>query len=355
MSILIYSSKALTSEFHHSLIQMIKSAETISTDIDILTNYKSNRPIEILEEMTGHKYNVIRPYLDNYPVKRKYKDWAEIYDEIDVSMLSNYTHFIIFGSILSEGSNLRRNEKRKGVFPYDAGQIGFISVGVTVYYSLAIAKAAKLYNIPVHEMVLDPQEFSMDQYHLDYIPKMHHLYHGVDIPEYNMKRLDSLQYYLNNKQESFMSSLTETKKEYDFTFGYTVLTLDRGVYSLEDIFEKFEKKNIFIKNKFTDENSFIPRDEYLKYIKKSYYTLIIPSYDKKSISVYRIIESLYEDCLPLLHPDVNISDIETSFDVDMTPLVIKEDWTKFSASKYQELLTYYKQKFLTYERGFILD
>jgi hypothetical protein len=42
---------------------------------------------------------------------------------------------------------------------------------------------------------------------------------------------------------------------------------------------------------------------------------MLPSYNKHCFSVYRFLESIYHDCLPLIHGDCRIEDIGLSFGI----------------------------------------
>ena len=68
----------------------------------------------------------------------------------------------------------------------------------------------------------------------------------------------------------------------DITFrrnpvNYKNIESSNTFVSLELINSKFCKPNIFVKHKFKEINTFVSRDVYMDYIKKSKYTLIIPS------------------------------------------------------------------------------
>jgi hypothetical protein len=162
-----------------------------------------------------------------------------------------------------------------------------------------------------------------------------------------MYRLDSLQYYLLRK------NLIPTDKIYDLTFGYTVFQYgNRPTYIdyVDKITCRFDNVNLYVKNAISGHDTSIPRDVYLNKISESRYTLIIPSYDNSCFSLYRFIESIHLDCLPLIHQDCNIDDVQRSFDVDLS---ILKTAIPFSEDNRLKLLEYFKSKFLVFEKNFI--
>jgi hypothetical protein len=161
---------------------------------------------------------------------------------------------------------------------------------------------------------------SCDLFHSDVAPikdSGYFLYHGYDIPKYGAHRLDSLQCWLEASTNPLFPE-DYSQKSYDFTFGYTVLKESgREHYPNEInlIANQFSKSNVFSKNEYTGINTHVSGDKYLDLIKVSRFTYMLPSYDKHCFSGYRFLESIYHDCLPLIHADCNIQDIGSSFGI----------------------------------------
>ena len=233
------------------------------------------------------------------------------------------------------------------IFPADKGQLKFKQTGLHIINVLAIHKAHVLYDIPLHEFSYDSDELCSGLFQVNQNPSKYHLYHIYDMPHYNMYRLDSLQYYLLRK------NLIPTDKIYDLTFGYTVFQYgNKPTYIdyVDKITCRFDNVNLYVKNAISGHDTSIPRDVYLNKISESRYTLIIPSYDNSCFSLYRFIESIHLDCLPLIHPDCNIDDVQRSFDVDLS---ILKTAIPFSEDNRLKLLEYFKSKFLVFEKNFI--
>jgi ABC-type xylose transport system substrate-binding protein len=165
-----------------------------------------------------------------------------------------------------------------------------------------------------------------------------------------MKRLDSLQYYLSKQNKNFIEEQVE--KEYDITFGMTDIQKFREKYfdDAKNVLSKFEKVNFYLLNKVTGEDTFIDRDQYLKKIAQSKYTIILPAYDSTCFSIFRLLESLQNDCLPLIHEDCYIKDVNKSYNTDLSELITDKP---FSENDRIELLNKFKKVFLTVERKFI--
>ena len=347
---IFFTTRAVTGREGKGIIAHMGIMDNQSPHIDLLTQTKSKQSKMAIKSYSGLSVDkTVNLYEDFYKnTAKNMSDWMEVYDALDVSQLEQYDNLYLIGGVDLWRSKLTRGNKRNFVFPKDRGQLKFESCGSVLINMLALLKAHREYNTPLHELAFDPNEMSLDLVHPDVAPKdNYYLYHGYDIPDYNMKRLDSLQYFLGNSV-----SLGESSKKYDFTFGFTVLeNSGRTDYSsfIYDHASKFANANVFCKNYLTGENTLVNRDAYLNYIAHSRFTLLLPSYDSKCFSIYRFIESIHNDCLPMLHKNCNISDVEKSFGIDMKPLMcydIPNEKTRL------ELLDYYKKKMLNVERGF---
>jgi len=352
-SSLFFTTRPITGREGKSVVAHMSILRSNGTNVDYLSCKKTDKTSKFISSYANihinKNLNIFGEFYEKNAINMS--NWKEVYDSIDISPLSEYKNLYIIGGVDLWRSNLTRGSKRNGVFPLDRGQLKWQSCGVILTNLLALLKAHRTYDIPLHELAFDPNEMSLDLVHEDYAPNSnnYHLYHGYDIKEYNTKRLDSLQFHFNNKNDLF-----EVKEEkiYDLTFGYSVLENSKRDYALDYVDQMspyFSNTNIFCKNYVTGEDSLVDRDTYLDYIKKSKFTLVLPSYDQHCFSIYRFIESLHNNCLPIINEMCNISDVQISFDVDLTPLIM---YDKPNESKRLEMLEYYKHKFLTVEKGF---
>jgi hypothetical protein len=284
----------------------------------------------------------VKGFVDQHLTMLEAANWREIYDKLDVSYLAEYDSYCIVGGLHYPNSGMTRRGRRTRTFPNDRGQTKFMSNAYRMANILGIVKASNTFNVPINHVCFDPDEYTPDLL-LDIAPKNITKYHGYDIPRYNIKRLDTLQKYLNKRCKV---TLFETDKILDFVFGYTVdIKSGRDHYPdyINKLAGKFNSSKVFCRHYATGENTLVPKALYTEFVKESKYTFMIPSYDSTCFSIYRFIESLAEDCLPLIHPDVNLSEVSVSFNYDLSRLVRVEP---FEDDEYYEVLQELKDKFL---------
>lgn len=252
---------------------------------------------------------------------------------------------------LSESARFKRGSKRSKTFPvHDHAHIKFISTGIVLTHTLALLKTHHVYGIPLHEVIYDTQEATLGEIHPNYRPRdNYHLWHGYSIPRYGCKRLDAQQwFYANTVQQP------STTKDTECVAGYTIITPHRrgAADYVADITSKFTNTKIFVHDKIGGISNFVPRPEYLSWIARSKYTAVIPPYDSTAISIYRIVEALQLDCIPLIHPACKIDELEQSFNISLQDIVCTPDWVPFTDSEYSATLDRYKTAFLQYQHGF---
>jgi hypothetical protein len=325
---IFYTTRAIDGREGKNLCRHLTILKRTHSTVDMLTA-NSDKGTKIAEKYGLLSIGNYRNFYGNFYSNdaKNMDDWMAVYDAINPIALKEYSALYIIGGLDLHRSNLGRFENRVGVFPKDRGQLKFESCGFHLVNILAMVKAHNVYGIPLHEIAFDPNEMSCDLFHDDVAPvrdKGYYLYHGYDIPKYGAHRLDSLQCWLEASTHPLFPE-DYSKKKCDFTFGYTVLlNSDRQHYpnDIDKVASMFQKSNLFCKNEYTDVNTHIDADKYLDLIKVSRFTYMLPSYDKHCFSVYRFLESLHYDCLPLIHADCNIADIGQSFDIldDLTTL-----------------------------------
>lgn len=349
--ILFYTCRNVTGKFSKGLVCNFKILEKENKTIDFLMSTKTQKCKKYIESVANITINSAINLFGDYYLSDavQMKSWKEVYDALDVSELKNYDSFYIMGGIHFPQSNLNRFSKRTRHFPNDRGQLKFIQNGKHIINVFALHKAHVLYDIPLHEFAYDSDEMSSNLFQVEQNLDNYHLYHIYDLPIYDMRRLDSLQYFLQEENQLYESN----EKIYDFTFGYTVFSYGNRVHYSKDVYEiasKFGKVNLYTKNNVTNTDTSIDRDSYLYKLSQSKYTMILPAYDEKCFSLYRFIEALHNDCLPIIHRNCFTDDIDKSYNVDMSLL---KTIYPFSESKRLELLEYFKNKFLVFEKGFI--
>jgi hypothetical protein len=347
---IFYSARALTGREGKNLIRHLSLLSSTHKTIDYLSYAKTDDVKHDIEKYGNLRIKNCRNlFMEFYNKSLNMPSWMDIYEALDVSTLSEYNALYIIGGMDLWRSELTRTGKRAGVFPKDNGQIKFQSVGIHCINILALVKAHNQYNIPLHELAYDPNEICAGLFHADVVPKEnYHLYHGYDIPKYNIKRLDSLQHYLLNKPKGLFTK----DKITDFTFGYTILensNREDFKQEIDHISSQFKTVNLYVKDYQTGNDNTIDGDSYLDKIEESRYTYMLPSYDRNCFSGYRFIEAIHHDCLPLIHPACNIIDIQKSYDVDLLPLITNKP---FEEKDRIELLDHLKKKIMIVEKEF---
>jgi hypothetical protein len=282
-----------------------------------------------------------------------YNSWYEYLEkETLFDDLQNVEEIVIFGGMLSDATGLTREKNHFNFLMGTKRQMNFIANGSYMTGMLQLIKLSQNKKIPVHEICYDPCENSIDQ--LDYKPYKYYCYHGYDWSDYNLLRLDSLQAYLEGLPEENYFFEDPPEKEIDLCVGLTALTEHREK-QYDDVMEGLESnpninKKLFIRHKRLDIDTFVPRDVYMESIKRSRYTLMVPPYDLQHFSIYRFLESVYNDCIPLITSDVNISDFVKSFKIDESLInklivdykTIGNKINELSEKDRTELLEYFK-------------
>jgi L-rhamnose mutarotase len=337
------------------LVKCLKVLEVDNDKIDFLTPVKTKSHSKYIKEVSGLNINEQRNLYAEYYDKtaRHMETWQEVYDDIDVSHLKDYKRLYIMGGLLFPSSGLTRYSKHSNSLISGKNCIKWVSVGIQILHIIAMHKAHVLYDIPLHEFSLDTDELSSNLFDVKQNPEKYFTYHIYDMPSTGKSRLDAFNYYLLNKTKTTVDLFDDFEdKQYDFTMGWTVFPNgNRSKFSekITEIADQFKSVNLFTKDKVKNIDNSITIPEYLKLIEKSKFTYILPSYDNMCFSLYRFIEAIDLDCLPLLHPECYVEDVQKSFDVDFTPLFVN---TPIPEESRLELLKYYKEKLLVFEKGF---
>ena len=345
---IFYTTRSVFGAEGKSVAKHVGILSNVCECIDYLANTKTDSPKKFFLDngnvVLNKSINFFGDFYASHAIYKK--EWSDIYKDLNVECLKEYDKLFIIGGIDLHRSGLNRFGKRVEVFPYDSGQIKWKSTAIHCINILALLKAHHEFGIPLHEIAFDPNEISCNLFHSDVKPTIDYwLYHGYDIPEYSISRLDSLQYYFLKKGLTFFKK----DKNIDFTFGYTILeksnreSFESDVMSLS---KKFKNINLYVKNYKTGIDSTIDKDLYLDKLQDSKFTYILPSYNTNCFSVYRLIESIACDCLPLIHPSCNIEDINKSYNIDLNDLMLD---TIPSENFRVEKLNYLKDKIMKVE------
>lgn len=363
--VLVYSTRAPNSIYTQSLFEQMTVLKEFAEDIHYMgfgatdAGYKKIKTLVKLPEDRFHYFldNYVKFYREKVLTK-EITDWDDIIEAIDVTKLKDFDRIYLWGGTLSSVCSKREGQNLKAIknYPKTLSKT-WTSLGIHYIHIIALLKAHNLYKIPITELMYDNQEASLYliENELKVIPELYELKFSNEVPEYRTSRFDSIQYMLE-EQTRYSTNLGDLlfddtpEKKHEFSFGYTCITKDRQIEIepvLDMIKEKFKDPNLFIKDAFKGIDTFIPRGEYLDYISKSKYTLVIPAYDRTQMSIIRIIESTYNNCITLFTPDNNFDNILISFpDFKYKDYIFDENFEKWSDEVWEERLQHLKDTFL---------
>lgn len=281
-------------------------------DIYFLSSYSTEKKVHNLFKKEKRKeffHNIIlyNQHCKNLDYKTA-KDWSEIYDNINLDDTDVFDKVIEIGSALSEGAYLKDKKINYNKLFYNTAQFKYLSVRSVKQYLIFLYKIAKRDNILLEHYLIDPQEFNY--FDIDETLK-YERYFQYTSERLNFERKDN---FLNTYKEKCGATKKFIDNDLDFVFGYTVLTKDRENNMFEYLSDNLKDLNtvLLVKDKYKGIDTFITKDKYLELLQRANYTLIIPAYDNTTFSIYRYIESIYNNCLPLILDTNDLTEVRKS-------------------------------------------
>lgn len=361
--ILFYSAKHMASSTSHEGIlpeTHLFGAKNNAVHQRILETQA--KEIHMLEEtphatkamMEHNKLQNVTPrnlYMEYYwSTAKTMKSWKDVYDDIDVSQLSDYDALYITGCLDAPKYRFDRFSHDKDTFPINSNGLSDNDVGEKIIQMVAMLKAHRTYGMPLHMNAQDPRELTFSVIHPNYRPigSNFHEYHGFDIPRYNMNRLDSQQYFYSFDKNRYL------EKDLGLAAAYTAwphAKRDHLLGLINAIAPYFGESFINFTTVETGIKNIIPKDEYIDILKRAKYTYVLPSYDYTVFSIHRVVEALHHDCLPLISKAANIQEVNKSFDVDLSPLIRSVPFE--SEQEWRDTLEHYRNKMLVVERNYV--
>lgn len=321
------------------LLNRNRNPKTTSKIFETITGVKVNRYI------STRQYYWFPDWQQNKPTK-KYDSWEDFYTRAEVE--SGFDKVFFVGGPIYSNSSLDARTISPD-FHKTSSCGSYASRGtciMTIFLGIKMSQGCT----EKHYYVADPLELGPTAFERaigkDNIWfKRYHTYTGD-----TYERTDIYQYKHNKVQLS-------KEKIYDFLFGYTVMANYRKniVEKILPFIDKIENKKILVKDSFKKIDTFVKYEDYLDLIEQSKYTVVVPSYDVNAFSGGRMIEGLYRNCLPLIHPDTKYQQFADSFGIPhekMEEINIKNMDSLFDESKRLELLEYFKSKICVIEKIF---
>lgn len=357
--IAIFVNRPVTSRYNKSLIEQMLFLKEYSNKYDFvwITNSKTPAGMRYVTKQTGITFRDAIYCDELYDVDvntHKYENWLDFRENANW-FTDDYDHIVMFGGMLSANTCWNRKKAKLERMLNTRGQMKYEALGRPLSVLVQLCKYADENDIPFHEICYDTDENSLSIVP-SLQPKKYFLYHGYDLEDYGMRRLDSLTYYLNNEEEDFFTDVPE--KFLTLTFGYTILTPDREHLheTINNIVSKLDKDSyeLFVKHKSADIDTFVDRDTYLRFIDSSNYTLIAVPYDPRQFSIYRFQESISRGCLPLILEDVYVEDFIHSFGIDkkcIDKIMVRNNTLPdLSENERINILNYFRDKVLRTEK-----
>lgn len=318
----------------------------------ILSNLKTPKRKDIVEELSGIRFSeviVAHKFWNKIFPKGiyKYSSWTKFYHEENwFASIPNVDKIYMFGGLIN--SQLLRNEDMLNRYVLEGNRfLKFVSASTYISTVLQLLKLSNTKGIELNEIVYDPQEASLDTIKNEGLKPLHHtLWFCYDIPKIGAKRLD----YIQDAEEN----AEPRDKTIDFCFGSTFVSKHRydcydKLMPILDFFRSNSRVETFIYHNKKDIDTRVDHDEYQKFIAKSRFTLIIPSYDIWAFSMIRFYEALCRGCLPLIFDETFTDDFRDSFGIDQSVLdeiTISSSINSFTITESRriELLEYLQTK-----------
>jgi hypothetical protein len=323
--ILVAISRPATGAQVQSLVESMSflSAYKTTHDIFFVTHQKTNTGMLHIEKIAGFCFDgfISMEHLwDGEFLTKPHKNWVAFYENVDwFSKIDNVEHVFLFGSMLSAATGWTRNKDKFKKHIETQNQFLFQSNSLPLSVALQLLKCANRVGAKFHEVVYDPDEASMKSLCNSVPTECVTCYHGYDDARYGFKRIDSLQYFLLNR--SFVSPLEDSSVLHDICFGYTCAaparesTFDKITDFLTEASTKY-KVRTYVYHNSRKINTLVSRDAYLRELRRSRFTLLIPAYEPKSFSYIRFIEAIWCGCLPLVGNDVYYQEFVKSFGIE---------------------------------------
>lgn len=356
-AILVYLNTNITGESKHNLRQSLAFLNEYKDKYRLIafSMNKTDRFLQSIIDDAGVKFDqvILKGYefWDDFVTNYKFDKWRQFMDErYYLSELENVEHVVCVKGLLSKQGRIQRDLPHFNDKVIEGhANIKFVSNSRNIAGYISCLMLCKYRDIPFHELIYDTQETSANQIVADDVrPEFIHSYFLYDVKDYGYKRIDSMNYfnrYVAGAHDIF-------NKDIDIAMSYVAVTKDRAKINdkIHDLFHRLE--GIFPQTELLRGHKKLnmPRPEYLAMIARSRYTLIIPAYNDREMSIFRFIESINLGCLPLITEDVFTEDFIRTYDLDIDKvdaISVKYDCSNlqsFTEEERIELICYFKHK-----------
>lgn len=237
----------------------------------------------------------------------KKKNWDEVKEEMDLFLeKEKFDKMFIVGLPSFDTLNYNRYDsfkkilekiKEDNTYAFNYTTTREILIPQLIFIEKCIEK-----NIDIINLVYDPSFVSLRKVYPNY--KIKEVY-SLNKPEKDLKFFPYYERAMFLDNDKLKSNL----KLNDLLFYCTVITEDRNwVLNYKDTLERLGCKLI------TDTlKESCSQTEYFEKLSYSKYTIVIPSFDKTTFSIYRMLEALSVNCLPFIYKDCDLTDLKNTF------------------------------------------
>lgn len=313
-NILIYFGLSLLSpKCRHVLIRLIRHLELVKKDFNliVLSCYKSKKIFKMLDKYVGPDAFV----KFDFQKLMNSKTWKEVRDKIKKEGQAIEIEFTLSLLIGTHSDRFTKDVFKRHLFHENSNiSLNYMIVARDTIPAIVFCHFSNRSKNHIYHYVLDPRGLDFDVSEIKRLIedcKSYTRFFGYTSKDRNLV-FSSLVHY-----ETFFhyrKKFRAEEKKYNFVFGYAVLDEDRrrnmidtGLNQLMNELEVDDTNQIFVQDQFLNINNFLDFSDYAKYLSRARYTLIIPSCDINHISIYRIVESIALNVVPLFTRDNNFS------------------------------------------------
>ena len=280
------------------LKSIIKQLNNYVDDFTIIDLYKTNKLKNLLKEENIKYIN-----FGVIDVGITFQEQIKIYDNFFKK--NKIDTLFVFRMPISEAVKHNRNGARKWIERVNKNELQnlvFAMNSLALRQLLLIYEASKYCKKLIH-IVFDPQEIRLNEF----IDGNENLVEAYFLKRKEMKYVPSFEKYLFEELNKY-----KIEKNIEFSFYCTALSKDRTFISdKKDELENYKDNwDVRIIN---TAKQMISQNEYYDKLINSKYTLIIKSYDVRTFSFIRFLESLSCNCLPLIVDDVCLDELQFTY------------------------------------------
>lgn len=280
------------------LKSIVKQLNNYVDDFVVIDLYKTNKLKNLLKEENIKYIN-----FGEIDVNITFQEQIKIYDNFFEK--NKIDTLFVFRMPINEAIKHKRNGARKYIDRITNNELSnlvFTMNSLAIRQLLLIRQASNYCKKIIH-IVFDPQEIRLHEF----IDNNQNLIEAYFLKRKGMKYVPTFEKYLFEELSKY-----SVDKNIELSFYCTALSKDRTFIS--DKKEELENyKDNWDVRIINTAKQMISQNEYYDKLINSKYTLIIKSYDVRTFSFIRFLESLSCNCLPLIVDDVCLDELQFTY------------------------------------------